>query len=45
MTKAARRAEVEALIREIQRYLAYVQAFRDAAGRAPSAGGKGGKNR
>ena len=32
MKKALRAAEVEALLREIQRYLAYVDAFRSSGG-------------
>ena len=39
MDRASRAAEVEALIREIQRYLAYVQALRAGEPRPPS--GKG----
>jgi hypothetical protein len=41
MGKAPRAAEVEALIREIQRYLVFVEAFR--AGPRRPAGGKGEK--
>ena len=38
MKKAVRAAEVEALIREIQRYLAVVTAFRTDGGRRLAAG-------
>ena len=41
MGKGSRAAEVEALIREIQRYLLYVEAFRAGPSRPPS--GKDGK--
>ena len=41
MGKGPRAAEVEALIREIQRYLVFVEAFR--AGRPRPDSGKGGK--
>jgi hypothetical protein len=41
MGKGSRAAEVEALIREIQRYLVFVEAFR--ARRTPPPGGKAGK--
>jgi hypothetical protein len=37
MTKVLRAAEVEALLREIRRYLAYVDAFRTADRRPPPA--------
>jgi hypothetical protein len=37
MTKRRSASEVESLLREIQRYLAYVEAFRAAARRPPSA--------
>jgi hypothetical protein len=43
MKKALRAAEVEALLREIQRYLAYVDAFRTAESRRPPADREGGK--
>ena len=36
MGKGSRAAEVEALIREIQRYLLYVEAFRAGSSRPPS---------
>ncbi len=42
MQKAVRAAEVEALIREIQRYLAYVEAFRSSDGRKRPADSGGG---
>jgi hypothetical protein len=45
MKKALRAAEVEALLREIQRYLAYVDAFRTAEPRRPPADREGGKER
>jgi hypothetical protein len=41
MSKGSRAAEVEALIREIQRYLVFVEAFRAGPSRPPS--GKDGK--
>ena len=41
MSEGSRAAEVEALIREIQRYLLYVEAFRAGPSRPPS--GKDGK--
>jgi hypothetical protein len=43
MGEGSRAAEVEALIREIQRYLVFVEAFR--AGPPPPFNGKGGKKR
>ena len=43
MKDALRAAEVEALIREIQRYLAYVEAFRSSGGRRRPADSEGGK--
>ena len=42
MDKGSRAAEVEALIREIQRYLAFVEAFR-AGGPRPPIDKKGGQ--
>jgi hypothetical protein len=42
MEKPSRVAEVEALIREIQRYLAYVEALR---GTGPGGGEPGGKRK
>ena len=45
MEKALRAAEVEALLREIQRYLAYVEAFRTESQRRPSADDEDGKER
>jgi hypothetical protein len=36
MKKTSRAAEVEALLREIQRYLAYVDAFRTVGSQQPS---------
>jgi hypothetical protein len=41
MKKALRAAEVEALIREIQRYLAYVEAFRSSGSRQRPADDEG----
>ena len=41
MSEGSRAAEVEALIREIQRYLVFVEAFRAGPSRPPS--GKEGK--
>ena len=41
MDRGSRAAELEALIREIQRYLVFVEAFR--GGRPRPASGKGGK--
>ena len=41
MKKALRAAEVEALIREIQRYLAYVEAFRSSDSRQRPADDEG----
>ena len=41
MSEGSRAAEVEALIREIQRYLVFVEAFRAGRPRPPS--DKGGK--
>ena len=43
MNKALRAADVEALIREIRRYLAYVDAFRSRPPEPPT-NGKGGQN-
>lgn len=46
MKKACRGAEMDALLREIQRYLAYVDAFRKAeTRRRPTADRKGGNER
>jgi hypothetical protein len=42
MKKGLRAADVEALIREIQRYLSYVDAFRSDKGRPPPAEREGG---
>ena len=36
MSEGSRAAQVEALIREIQRYLVYVEAFRAGPARPPS---------
>jgi hypothetical protein len=43
MKKALRAADVEALIREIQRYLAYVEAFRSSESRQGPADSGGDK--
>lgn len=45
MKKVLRTADVEALIREIQRYLAYVEAFRSSDRRQPPAEREGGKDK
>jgi hypothetical protein len=43
MKKTPRAAEVEALIREIQRYLAYVDAFRSAGEKKGAGQRRGGE--